>query len=176
VIAGKSLSFYETYLPAQTAIIRLMPNTPARVNMGMCAGVANAHATPAARDAISALMRSAGQMLWLSDDAQMHGFTAIAGSGPAYVFYLIECFISQGLALGFSDEQARIMAAQTFAGAAQMVLQSDERVATLRNNVTSPNGTTQAGLEALMGEPIEQIINHVVAAARDRSETLMHES
>ena len=173
MLAGSAMADYEAALWGDAAITRIMPNTPVQVGQGVSGLVANDAATPQHRDAISALMQSVGKIVWLSDEAQMHALTAVSGSGPAYVFYLMECFVEAAIAQGFSDDEARLLVQHTFLGAAQMAAQSGDALSTLRERVTSPNGTTQAGLEALMSDTIRAQIAQTVQAAKSRSETLM---
>ncbi len=173
MLAGIAMADYEAALWDNAAIIRIMPNTPVQVRHGVSGLVANKAATPEHQRAVSELMQSVGEVLWLSDEPQMHALTAVSGSGPAYVFYLMECFVKAAIAKGFSDSDARLLVQHTFLGAAQMAAQSDDALSTLRERVTSPNGTTQAGLEALMSDAMAAHIGNTVEAAKSRSETLM---
>lgn len=169
VIAGRGLSYYETALWPQAALIRMMPNTPVAVGEGISGCFANAAVTPAQRGWADTLMRAVGEVIWLSDEAQMHALTAISGSGPAYVFYLMECLMDVAAREGFSEAEARLLVAQTFYGAAQMARDADEPVSQLRKAVTSPNGTTQAGLNVLMDAAPEALFRRTVEAAKNRS-------
>lgn len=173
VIAGKNTAYYAGHLWENAAIIRLMPNTPSQVRAGMSGCFANNLVSATQRQSVDTLMQSVGQTLWLNDEAQMHALTAISGSGPAYVFYLMQCFLRAAQAQGFDAMQARQLVSQTFLGAAQMAGQSELSIEALRQNVTSPNGTTQAGLDALMDDELMQRIMRTVEAAKSRSETLM---
>lgn len=173
MIAGIALAQYEAALWDDAAIIRMMPNTPVQVGQGMSGLVANSALSDQQRAAIDALMRPCGKQLWLQDESEMHALTAVSGSGPAYVFYLMECFVDAAIRQGFSDADARLLVQQTFLGAAHMAAQSDDALSTLRERVTSPNGTTQAGLEALMSDALAAQIAQTVEAAKSRSETLM---
>ncbi len=173
VIAGKGIADYEAALWPGTAVIRLMPNTPSAIGEGMTGCFANAHVSASQRDAADQLMCSVGQTLWLKDEAQMHALTAISGSGPAYVFYLMECLVDAAVKQGFDADEARLLAEQTFIGAAQMAGQSDVSLDALRAQVTSPGGTTEAGLDVLMTSTIGRILEDTVGAAKRRSETLM---
>lgn len=172
VIAGKLFSYYESFLWKNAAIVRVMPNTPCSVRDGMSGCIANAAVTETQRSCVNALMQAVGQTLWLKDEDQMHALTAISGSGPAYVFFLMECMIDAALAHGFSEEDARLLVGQTFLGASQMVHRDTAPISQLRNKVTSPGGTTQAGLEVLMDKPLRDIFDETIRAAKERSEAL----
>lgn len=169
VAAGLGSAFYEARLWPQARFIRVMPNTPSSIGEGMSGCFANRHATPADTKQIDHLMRTVGETLWLEDEAALHTLTAISGSGPAYVFYLLEEMIRAGSAYELSEEQVRRLVCQTFVGASKMALQSQEAISQLRNNVTSPNGTTAAGLDALMQESLSVLFQDSVDAARTRS-------
>jgi pyrroline-5-carboxylate reductase len=175
VIAGKTTQNMAKNLWPNAAIIRTMPNTPSQIGQGMSGCFANEHCSQAHKEAVSALMQAAGECVWLKEENQMHALTAVSGSGPAYVFYLIETFMQAAMENGFDEKQARKLVAQTFNGAAQMVLQSELAVDELRRSVTSPNGTTQAGLEMLMSDDVQQRMRNVIKAAMSRSESLSSE-
>lgn len=172
VAAGVSMASISQQLGQDCAIIRLMPNTPTQLCFGMCGAIENAAVLPKQHAQIDALMRAVGQIVWLDDEAQMHALTAISGSGPAYVFYVMECLMKAAAEQGFNDETARLLVSQTFLGAANMAAQLSDSVATLRRNVTSPNGTTEAALAELMSEQMHTHFSRAVAAAISRSETL----
>lgn len=172
VIAGKMTLEYETTLGSHWPIIRIMPNTPIAIGHGMSGCFANSNATNEHRAFVDRIMQPTGAHLWLESEAQMHAFTGVAGSGPAYIFYLLECLCTAAREQGFSDEDARTLSVNTMLGAAQLAANSQESLAQLRQNVTSPNGTTQAGLEVLMHRALEEIFSDTVTAAKARSETL----
>jgi len=174
VAAGTPISAFEAALGAESAIIRAMPNTPAAVGRGITAIVGNAHAGAAQMDLAETLLRAVGQVVRLDDEGQMDAVTGVSGSGPAYVFHMIECLAKAGEAQGLSPSLAMQLAKATVAGAGALAEAADENPAQLRVNVTSPNGTTQAGLEVLMDEAtgLPPLINKTVAAAADRSREL----
>ena len=161
-------------LGAATPIVRAMPNTPAAVGRGITAIIGNAHATPAHLDATEALLRAVGQVVRLESEDQMDAVTGLSGSGPAYVFHMIECMARAGEAQGLAPALAMQLAQATVAGAGALAEAADETPAELRKNVTSPNGTTQAGLEVLMDEAtgLPPLMARTVAAAADRSREL----
>ena len=152
VAAGTTIATYEEMLGARTPVVRAMPNTPAAVGRGITAIIGNAHATPAHLDAAEALLRAVGQVVRLDSEDQMDAVTGLSGSGPAYVFHMIECLARAGEAQGLAPDLAMQLAQATVAGAGALAEAADETPAHLRENVTSPGGTTQAGLEVLMDE------------------------
>jgi pyrroline-5-carboxylate reductase len=174
VAAGTPISAFEEALGAQTPIVRAMPNTPAAVGRGITAIIGNAHATPEQLDLAEMLLQAVGQVVRLEGEEQMDAVTGLSGSGPAYVFHMIECMAKAGEAQGLAPALAMQLAQATVAGAGALAEAADETPAELRRNVTSPNGTTQAGLEVLMDEEagLPPLMLRTVAAAADRSREL----
>lgn len=174
VAAGTTLAAFAAALGDGAAVVRAMPNTPAAVGQGITALIGNALVTAPDMDMAEALMKAVGRVVRLDDESQMDAVTGLSGSGPAYVFHLIETMAAAGEAQGLSPELALDLARSTVAGAGALAMQSDESPAQLRINVTSPNGTTQAGLEQLMDDKIglPPLIRRTVAAAADRSREL----
>ncbi|APX15385.1 pyrroline-5-carboxylate reductase [Phaeobacter inhibens] len=174
VAAGTSIATYESLLGAETPIVRAMPNTPAAVGRGITAIIGNASAS--ADDVIrtDALLKAIGQTVRLQSEAQMDAVTGVSGSGPAYVFHLIETLAAAGEAEGLPAELAMQLAKATVAGAGALAEAAEETPAELRINVTSPNGTTQAALEVLMDEDngFPPLLRRAVAAASNRSKEL----
>ncbi|AUQ55040.1 pyrroline-5-carboxylate reductase [Phaeobacter inhibens] len=174
VAAGTSIATYESLLGAETPIVRAMPNTPAAVGRGITAIIGNASAS--ADDVIRAdtLLQAIGQTVRLQSEAQMDAVTGVSGSGPAYVFHLIETLAAAGEAEGLPAELAMQLAKATVAGAGALAEAAEETPAELRINVTSPNGTTQAALEVLMDEDngFPPLLRRAVAAASNRSKEL----
>lgn len=150
VAAGIRIAAYEAALGAGTPVVRAMPNTPAAVGHGITALVANPAAGEAGLAAAEALMAAVGQTVRLPDEALMDAVTAVSGSGPAYVFHLIEALAAAGAAEGLPAELALTLARATVAGAGHLALVSGEDPGRLRQNVTSPGGTTAAALAHLM--------------------------
>ncbi|MGE0668432.1 MAG: pyrroline-5-carboxylate reductase [Sphingomonadales bacterium] len=174
IAAGKTLDYFAEAIGPAVAIVRAMPNTPAAIGKGVSVCVASASVTEAQRTLCTTLLRAVGAVAWLDQERQMDAVTALSGSGPAYVFYLIECMAAAGQAAGLPAELAEMLARQTVAGAGALVEASeDESAATLRRNVTSPNGTTEAALNVLMGEAgLAPLMRHAIEAAARRSKEL----
>ncbi len=174
VAAGTPISYFENTLGAQTPVVRAMPNTPAAISQGITAIVANGVAGPDALDEAEALLRAVGDVVRLADETQIDAVTGVSGSGPAYVFHLIETMAAAGAAQGLPAELAMALAKATVAGAGALALQAQEDPAQLRVNVTSPNGTTQAALDVLMdqNDGFPALLARAVAAATDRSREL----
>lgn len=174
VAAGTPIAHYESVLGSQTPIIRAMPNTPAAIARGITAIIGNAHAPAPALDLAETLLSAVGQVVRLESEAQMDAVTGLSGSGPAYVFHMIECMAAAGEAQGLAPDLAMQLAKATVAGAGALALQGDDSPEQLRINVTSPNGTTQAGLDVLMDadKGLPPLIRATVAAATDRSREL----
>lgn len=174
VAAGVTIPTYETILGAQTPIIRAMPNTPAAIGQGITAIIGNPHATSAHMDLAQALLEAVGDVVRLDTEDQMDAVTGVSGSGPAYVFHMIETLAAAGQAQGLSPDLAMQLAKATVAGAGALAMQADEEPSQLRVNVTSPNGTTQAGLEVLMDQNVglPDLMARTVKAATDRSKEL----
>jgi pyrroline-5-carboxylate reductase len=154
-------------------VIRTMPNTPAQIGKGITGAVAASGVTEADKAVAMALLAAAGPAVWLEDEAQIDAVTAVSGSGPAYVFHLVEALAEAGIKQGLPAVIAAQLARQTVIGSAAL-LEADPAPATkLRENVTSPNGTTAAALAVLMGaDGLTQLMDRAVDAARRRSEEL----
>jgi pyrroline-5-carboxylate reductase len=173
IAAGRTLGWFEQELAPAAAIVRAMPNTPAAVGRGMTVACANAAVTPAQASACEALLRAVGDVAWVEDEALMDAVTAVSGSGPAYVFLLIETLAQAGVAAGLPEELAQRLARATVCGAGELAYRSIEPAARLRENVTSPGGTTQAALSILMAEDgLPPLMDRAVAAATRRSREL----
>ena len=173
VAAGVTLAAYGRAFPG-AAVVRAMPNTPAAIGQGITAIVGNAHAGPAAMDMAESLMAAVGRVVRLRDESQMDAVTAVSGSGPAYVFHLIETLAAAGAAEGLPPGLALDLARATVAGAGALAMQEDEDPAKLREAVTSPNGTTAAGLAHLMDPDtgLGPLMRRTVAAAAARGREL----
>lgn len=170
VAAGTPMKAYEAALGKATPIVRCMPNTPAAIGKGMLVYFTNRGVGEALELFIRELLACSGLVAKIDDEAQMDAVTAVSGSGPAYVFHFIECLTEAGVAAGLPKSIASQLAMQTVMGAGALAAASNETPAKLRENVTSPNGTTQAGLNVLMGNgALQNLVNAAVLAARDRS-------
>ncbi len=173
IAAGRTIESLARHFAPGTAIIRSMPNLPAEVGVGITAACANAHVTAAQRQHCETLLRAVGEVVWVDDEGLIDAVTAVSGSGPAYVFYLVECLAEAGRAAGLPDEAAAQLARATITGAGELLRRSPLSPAQLRENVTSPGGTTAAGLSVLMGNPgLKEMMIETVAAATRRSREL----
>lgn len=174
VAAGTSIAYYESVLGGETPIIRAMPNTPAAIGRGITAIVGNGVATTDHMDMAEGLLLAIGQVVRLENEGQIDAVTGVSGSGPAYVFHMIETLAAAGEAQGLPADMAMQLAKATVAGAGALAEDADETPGQLRVNVTSPNGTTQAALEVLMDEVsgFPALMGRAVAAAVDRSKEL----
>lgn len=174
VAAGTTIASFEDALGARSPIIRAMPNTPAAVARGITSIFGNAQTSSDQMDLAETLLKAVGQVVRLESEDQMDAVTGVSGSGPAYVFHMIECMAKAGEAEGLSPELAMQLAKATVAGAGALAEAADETPSELRVNVTSPNGTTQAGLDVLMDEDagLPDLIRRTVGAAANRSREL----
>ena len=174
IAAGTTIAAFEATLGDRTPIVRTMPNTPAMVGRGITAITGNAHATPAHLALARELMAAVGQVVVLEGEHQIDAVTAVSGSGPAYVFHLIEAMAAAGVAQGLSPEVSMQLARATVCGAGELAHRSPESAEQLRINVTSPGGTTAAALQVLM-EPqtgFPALLQRAVKAAADRGREL----
>jgi pyrroline-5-carboxylate reductase len=153
-------------------VVRAMPNTPALIGKGIAGLHARAAVSAADRAAVERVLRPTGSLLWFDAEADLDAVTALSGSGPAYVFYVIEAMIEAGTQMGLTTAAARRLAQETLAGAAQLAMQSDESPATLRERVTSKGGTTYAAITALDASGVKDAFVRALHAARDRAEEL----
>ena len=170
----QTIGYFESVLGAETPIVRAMPNTPAAISRGLPAVVGNGQAGARSLDEAEVLLSAVGEVVRLSEEAQIDAVTGVSGSGPAYVFHMIECMAAAGVAQGLPEEMAMQLAKATVAGAGALAMQAEDDPTQLRVNVTSPNGTTQAALEVLMDEEngFPALLKRAVAAAADRSREL----
>ena len=173
VAAGTMIATFEAAFPG-APIVRVMPNTPAAIGQGISAMIGNALASPAQLDLAEALMRAVGRVVRLESEDQMDAVTALSGSGPAYVFHLIEAMAAAGQAQGLPAPLALELARATVAGAGALAVDADADPALLRRNVTSPGGTTAAGLQVLMDPQtgLPPLMARTIAAAAQRGREL----
>jgi pyrroline-5-carboxylate reductase len=173
IAAGKTIAHLAAGLGATAPIVRAMPNTPAAIGHGMTVLVASPDVTPAQRELCAALLEAVGAVAWLRDERDMDAVTAVSGSGPAYVFLLIECLERAAVDAGLSAELARQLALETVAGAGAYARAAGEPPSELRRRVTSPGGTTQAALAVLGSDHgLAELIGRAVQAAAKRSREL----
>jgi pyrroline-5-carboxylate reductase len=155
------------------AVVRAMPNTPAAIGRGITVAVPAKNVSAAQRATADALLRATGSVEWVDDEALMDAVTAVSGSGPAYIFLLAEELARAGVAAGLPEALATRLARETVAGSAELLHRSEMPAATLRQNVTSPGGTTAAALDVLMGrDGLQQLMIRAIAAATARSKEL----
>ncbi|MBO9506179.1 MULTISPECIES: pyrroline-5-carboxylate reductase [Thalassospira] len=171
VAAGKTIDFFAGHLGETARIVRAMPNTPAAVSRGMTVMCPTDNVSQAQRDMCETLLATVGMVSWVSDESLMDAVTALSGSGPAYIFHLVEAMAQAGEAAGLPADQAMMLARQTVVGAGFLLDASEETASTLRENVTSPGGTTAAALSVLMDAQngLPDLMTRAVEAARKRS-------
>ena len=173
IMAGRTIAFLADALPTGTAIVRAMPNTPASIGRGITVAVPNARVSARQRKQASDLLAATGGVEWVKDEALMDAVTAVSGSGPAYVFLLAEAMAQAGVTAGLPEALAARLARDTVTGASELLHQSKLDPSTLRQNVTSPGGTTAAALSVLMGQDgFGRLLTEAVAAATRRSQEL----
>ncbi|MBS41277.1 MAG: pyrroline-5-carboxylate reductase [Rhodospirillales bacterium] len=173
IAAGKSTKYLESLLTKNAPIIRSMPNLPAAVGQGMTVAYKNSNVSKKQKVNATKMLEAVGEVGWVKKESLIDCVTAISGSGPAYVFLLIECLEKSAIELGLNPDLARQLAIVTVSGSSGMVRKTSESPEMLRKNVTSPGGTTEAALEVLMGsDGLEELINAAVIAAENRSREL----
>jgi pyrroline-5-carboxylate reductase len=173
IMAGRTLAFLEERLPAGTAVVRAMPNTPAAVARGITVARANVHVSVRQRKLATDLLAAIGKVEWVDDEGLIDAVTAVSGSGPAYVFLLAEAMTKAGIAAGLPADLAARLARETIVGSGELLHRSELDAATLRQNVTSSGGTTAAALAVLMGpNGVDALLTEAVAAATRRSREL----
>jgi pyrroline-5-carboxylate reductase len=171
IMAGTPIALLEEVCGG--SVVRAMPNTPAAIGRGITVAVAAKKVSTAQRAIADALLRAIGSVEWVEDEGLMDAVTAVSGSGPAYIFLLAEELARAGVAAGLPEALATKLARETVAGSGELLHRSDLASATLRQNVTSPGGTTAAALEVLMGKDgLQQLMTRAVAAATARSKQL----
>lgn len=174
IAAGKTIASFERHLPGRTAVVRAMPNTPAAIGRGITGAVANSATTSSQKDMCEALLRAVGDVVWVPDEDLIDAVTAVSGSGPAYVFLLAEALAEAGVAAGLDATTSKRLACATVSGSGELLHQSNIDPATLRQNVTSPGGTTAAALGVLMreGRGLKELMTEAVLAAEKRGREL----
>jgi pyrroline-5-carboxylate reductase len=171
IVAGLSCTTLENHLPAGTPVVRVMPNTPALVNEGMSAVAAGTHCAEEHLVRAEALLATVGKVIRVAE-AQLDAVTAVSGSGPAYVFYFVEAIVDAGVGLGLPADLAKELAIQTVIGAGVMMRDSGDEPGKLRENVTSPNGTTAAAIRTFDEHNTRESVRAALEACRDRSREL----
>ncbi len=172
IAAGTTLKQLRAGL-GDIAIVRSIPNTPAQVGRGVTVAIANERVDKAGRALVTTLLEAVGSVIWVDKEGMIDSATAVSGSGPAYVFHMVEALAAAAVSVGFSKTDAEKLARATVQGAGELLHQSPLPASTLRENVTSPKGTTAAALKVLMGRPgLTALMKKAVAAARKRSREL----
>lgn len=176
IAAGIRTTTLQQWLGQNSPIVRAMPNTPALINVGATGLFANAAVSPSQKALASRILQAVGLTVWVNDEAQMDAVTALSGSGPAYFFLFMEFLEQQATALGLSAETSHQLALQTALGAAQMAHSSPHSLTTLRQQVTSPGGTTERAVQTLIQGGFEALIAQALQAAYQRAIELGMES
>ncbi|NQZ13365.1 MAG: pyrroline-5-carboxylate reductase [Alphaproteobacteria bacterium] len=170
IAAGQSITGLQSYFQENQPVIRSMPNTPAAIGKGITAAITSHTVSHETKSLAEQLLQASGDIIWLDDEAYMDAVTALSGSGPAYVFYLIEIMTQAGKDIGLSAQHAEKLARQTVIGASALAeTENQTSAATLRENVTSPGGTTAAALDKLMDGRMQELFTEALTAAKDRS-------
>jgi pyrroline-5-carboxylate reductase len=172
IAAGITTAQLERWLGSDIGVVRAMPNTPALLGAGVTGLFANSNVDAAGRQLAERLLATAGQTVWLDDEALMDAVTAVSGSGPAYVFLLAEAMIAAARSEGLPADTARTLVLRTILGAARMLIEGDEEPVELRRRVTSPDGTTQAAIESLEAGGLSALVATAIHAARERGREL----
>jgi pyrroline-5-carboxylate reductase len=173
IAAGKTLGYFAGHLGKSAKVVRSMPNTPAAVRQGITVATAASGVSAAEKKRCHELLEAVGQVLWVDDEALMDPVTALSGSGPAYVFLLVEAMAAAGAKLGLTPDMAMQLARATVAGSGELLRQSKDPASQLRINVTSPGGTTAEALKILMAtDGIQPVFDKALAAASRRSKEL----
>jgi pyrroline-5-carboxylate reductase len=173
IMAGRTLAFLESALAPNTALVRAMPNTPAAIGRGITVAAPNTKVSQRQRELVHTLLAATGLVEWVTDEGLMDAVTAVSGSGPAYVFLLAEALTLAGTSAGLPPDLAAKLARATVSGSGELLNRSPLDPATLRQNVTSPGGTTAAALDVLMApDGMAQLMNKAVMAATKRSREL----
>lgn len=169
VAAGITIDVLQQWLGGHSAVVRAMPNTPAMVGCGATGLYASPSLTPTQRNLAESLMRAVGLVQWVDQESDIDAVTALSGSGPAYIFLVMEAMQAAAEDLGLPAETARLLTLETVFGAARLAMSADESPAQLRARVTSPNGTTERGIAALEKAGLQQAFAQALSAAHQRS-------
>ncbi len=172
IAAGVRSLDLERWLGGHCAVVRCMPNTPALIQTGATALFATDEVSDEQKDLAENILRAAGLTVWVDDEDLLDAVTALSGSGPAYLFLVMEALEEAGISLGLAPKTARLLTLQTALGASKMALESDVDLTTLRQRVTSPGGTTERALEVFENGKLQQLFHEALTAARDRSREL----
>ena len=169
VAAGIKLQSIENWLGQSSSVVRVMPNMPALIQAGASALYANKHTQEKQKNTAETIMRSVGAAIWLNSEEQLDIVTALSGSGPAYFFYFMELIESRAIEMGLNKEDAHLLTIETALGAAKMALLSSFNLKTLREQVTSPGGTTEQALSIFIKGKLDKLVNNAMDEAKKRS-------
>ena len=175
IAAGIPISSLQTHAGEDVPIIRCMPNTPAMIGLGASALYAADSVSSTHRDLAEQVTNAAGKTVWVANEDLLDAVTAVSGSGPAYFFALIEAIARAGMELGLEEDVSMALTVQTALGAASLAAQSAEPVATLRENVTSPGGTTEQALQSLQTSQFDAVVAEAVRQCAARAKALGEE-
>lgn len=175
IAAGVRSKDIDVWLGGEQAIVRTMPNTPSLIQSGATGLFANERVSVEQKNLAEQIMRAAGLTIWVNEESKLDAVTALSGSGPAYYFLFMEAMEESAQKLGLDAKTAHLLTMQTALGAAKMVMESSDDCATLRQNVTSPNGTTQKAIETFENEGLRNTVEKAMTAARKRAEELANE-
>ena len=176
IAAGISISSLESWAGDDLAIVRAMPNTPALINTGITALFANSRVSLEQRNQAESIMCAVGKVVWIKEETLMDTVTAVSGSGPAYFFYFMEALEQAAIEEGLDKNTARLLTLETALGAARLAIETTKSPSELRDQVTSPGGTTEAAIQVLEQVGMSQILKTAVTAARKRSADLANSS
>ena len=173
IAAGIPISAFQSWLGEHSSIVRCMPNTPAAIGLGMTGIFTTTNTSDVNKSLADQILSAIGETLWVDKESMLDAVTALSGSGPAYLFYLMECLQESGKTLGLSPQQSHQLTLQTMLGAAQLAQQLGEEqsidFATLRANVTSKGGTTEQAINCFIENDMKKIVQNAVKAAADRA-------
>ncbi|GAA0240306.1 pyrroline-5-carboxylate reductase [Marinomonas primoryensis] len=175
VAAGVELDSLAYWLGKSVAIVRSMPNTPSQLGAGMTGLIANEYTTEGQKTQVSELFSSIGHSVWIEEEEHMHTVTSLSGSAPAYFFRFLEAMIENGKEQGLDEKTSRALASHAMLGAARMVIELDEPIAQLRNNITSPKGTTEQALLSFEASNIDKIVADAMTACVNRSKKMAND-
>ena len=173
IVAGKKINYFNKYLPKKNQFIRIMPNMPAMINQGMSCLFANKNVTKKCKEIVNSLFLKVGKTLWLSNELEINKVTAISGSGPGYVFLIIDAFEKAASKLGLGELATKELVHQTFLGSINLLLKENKNASILADNIAVKGGTTEAGLNIFKDKQIlHKTFKKVIMAAYKKSNEL----
>ncbi|MDW3095729.1 MAG: pyrroline-5-carboxylate reductase [Gammaproteobacteria bacterium] len=169
IAAGVPINAFQNWLGAKASIVRCMPNTPAAIGLGMTGLYCSQKIAPPDRELADQILSSIGKTLWVDKECMLDAVTALSGSGPAYLFYFMECLQESGMSLGLNSQDSYLLTLQTMLGAAQLAQQQDIEFKTLRANVTSKGGTTEKAINCFIDKDMKNTVDSALKAAAERA-------